>query len=62
MPGYIAAQLIGATVAAGVVYALASGQPGGYDAHVQGLAANGFGAHPPGHYALGTGLFGEAGG
>jgi aquaporin Z len=59
VPGYIAAQLIGATIAAGVVYALASGQPGGYDVQVQGLAANGFGAHSPGHYGLGTGLLAE---
>ncbi len=59
VPGYIAAQLIGATIAAGVVYALASGQPGGYDVHAMGLAANGFGAHSPGHFSLGAGLLSE---
>ena len=41
------------------VPALAAGQPGGYDVHVQGLAANGFGAHSPGHYSLGAGLGAE---
>jgi aquaporin Z len=59
VPGYLAAQLIGAIIAAGFVYALATGQPGGYDAHVSGLAANGFGLHSPGHYSLGACLFGE---
>jgi aquaporin Z len=59
VPGYIGAQLFGAVIAAGMVYLLASGQPGGYDAHVQGLAANGFGAHSPGHFSMGTGLLSE---
>lgn len=59
VPAYVAAQLFGAIIGAGLVYALATGQPGGYDAHVQGLAANGFGAHSPGHYALGAGLGAE---
>lgn len=59
VPGYVAAQLIGATVAAGVVYSLANGQPEGYDLHVQGLASNGFGNHSPGRYGLGTAAFAE---
>src|SRR3954462_143839 len=45
LPGYIGAQLVGAVMAAGLVYALAAGQPGGYEVHARGLAANGFGAH-----------------
>jgi len=59
VPMYIAAQLIGGAIAAGLVLALANGQPGGYDPHVQGLAANGFGAHSPGGYSLGAGLLAE---
>ncbi|HEX8950421.1 MAG TPA: aquaporin Z [Polyangia bacterium] len=59
VPAYVGAQLFGAIVGAGLVYALANGQPGGYDAHLSGLAANGFGAHSPGHYALGAGLGAE---
>jgi aquaporin Z len=59
VPGYVAAQLIGSVIAAGVVYAIASGQPGGYDVHAAGLAANGFGAHSPGHFTLGAGLLSE---
>jgi aquaporin Z len=59
VPGYIAAQLIGAIIGAALVLALAAGTPAGYDAHLQGLAANGFGAHSPGGYGLGTGLVAE---
>lgn len=47
--GYIIAQLIGATFAAAVIYAIASGQPGGYDL-AAGLGANGYDAHSPGGY------------
>ncbi len=54
LPGYVGAQLVGAVIAAGLVYALATGQPGGYSAHAQGLASNGFGAHSPGHYGVGS--------
>ena len=56
LPGYVGAQLLGAVAGAALVYALASGAPGGYDVHAQGLAANGFGAHSPGHYSFGAGL------
>ena len=59
LPGYIGAQLFGATIAAGVVYMIANGRPGGYDPHVLGLAANGFGAHSPGGYSLASGLASE---
>jgi aquaporin Z len=59
LPGYVGAQLFGAVVAAGVVLAIANGAPGGYDAHVSGLAANGFGEHSPGHFGLGAGLLTE---
>ena len=59
VPGYWAAQLIGAIFAAGCVYALATGAPGGYDVRLQGLASNGYGAHSPGRYSLGAGLFAE---
>jgi aquaporin Z len=59
VPGYIGAQLCGAIVGAGLVLALAAGAPAGYDAHVQGLAANGYGAHSPGGYGLGAGLLAE---
>jgi aquaporin Z len=59
VPAYIGAQLFGAVVGAGLVLALASGAPSGYDVHASGLAANGFGAHSPGGYGLGTGLVAE---
>jgi aquaporin Z len=33
---------------------IAHGMPGGYDPSVQGLATNGYGAHSPGHFSLGS--------
>ena len=47
---YIVAQVIGAIVAAVVLYIIASGAPG-FDAG-KGFAANGYGEHSPGHYGL----------
>lgn len=49
-PGYWIAQIAGGIVAAGVLLVVARGMPGGYDPAIQGLAANGFDAHSPGHY------------
>ena len=46
---YIGAQLVGATLGAAVVYGIASGQPS-YNIDVNGLAANGYANHSPGHY------------
>jgi aquaporin Z len=48
---YIVAQVIGAIVAAAVLYAVASGQAGWTP---QGFASNGYGAFSPGKYALGA--------
>jgi aquaporin Z len=47
---YIIAQVIGAIIAAGVLYVIASGTAG-FDV-AKGFAANGFGDHSPGHYSL----------
>jgi aquaporin Z len=57
--GYIIAQIIGAVIAAGCVLAIANGQPQGYDAVTAGLAANGFGAHSPGHFSMAAGFLTE---
>jgi aquaporin Z len=46
---YIIAQVVGAIVAASVLYAIASGSPT-FDLS-QGFAANGFGEHSPGKYS-----------
>lgn len=51
-PGYIAAQVLGAILAAAVLLLIAKGAPGGYDPSVAGFAANGYGAHSPGQYNL----------
>lgn len=59
VPGYVAAQLVGAVLASGVLLAILQGQPGGYSAATGGLAANGYGAHSPGGYSLAAGLLTE---
>jgi aquaporin Z len=51
-PAYIAAQVVGAIVAAGALLFLLKNGPNGYDATVNGLAANGFADHSPGHYSM----------
>jgi aquaporin Z len=47
---YIVAQVVGAVLAGGVLYVIASGAPG-FDAS-KGFASNGFGAHSPGGYSM----------
>jgi aquaporin Z len=54
---YIAAQLIGAILGAGVLYMIASGKAG-FDL-ADGFAANGYGAHSPGGYGLGSAFVAE---
>lgn len=54
---YIAAQLIGAIAAAGVLYLIASGKAG-FDISA-GFAANGYGEHSPGGYSLLSALITE---
>ena len=51
---YVIAQVVGAIVAAGVLYVIARGAPG-FDL-AKGFAANGYGEHSPGHYGLFAGL------
>lgn len=47
---YVVAQVIGAVAASALLYAIARGAPG-FDV-ASGFAANGYGAHSPGHYGL----------
>jgi aquaporin Z len=47
---YIVGQVLGAVVAGGVLYLIASGKPG-FDLSA-GFASNGYGAHSPGGYSL----------
>src|SRR5581483_11661032 len=58
LPPYILAQVVGGILGAGVLYLIASGQPGGYDL-AKGLAANGYGDHSPGSYSLAAGFLVE---
>jgi aquaporin Z len=55
---YWVAQLLGAIVAATVLYLIASGGPG-FDVTSSGFASNGYGAHSPGHYGLSACLLSE---
>jgi aquaporin Z len=57
LPAYVVAQVLGALLAAVVLFYIASGQPGWELAN--GLASNGFGEHSPGGYALGAGFVTE---
>ena len=54
---YIVAQVAGAVLAAGVLYVIASGQPG--FSLAGGLASNGYADHSPGGYSLAAGITSE---
>ena len=58
LPPYLIAQVLGAVLAAAVLYFIASGRAG-FDLTVGHLAANGYGAHSPGGYALSAGFLTE---
>jgi aquaporin Z len=57
LPAYVIAQVLGAIIAALVLYVIASGKAG-FDLS-SGFAANGYGDHSPGGYSLGSGLLTE---
>lgn len=57
LPGYIVSQVLGAIVAGGVLYLIASGKAG-FDLS-GGFASNGFGAHSPGGYSMTSALIAE---
>jgi len=52
IPLYVIAQVIGAVIAAALLWYIASGAPN----YAGGFASNGFGEHSPGHYAFHAGL------
>jgi aquaporin Z len=56
LPWYIVAQVLGAIVGAGLVYLIATGQPGWVNT---GIAPNGYGELSPGKYSLMSGLIAE---
>jgi aquaporin Z len=53
---YWVAQIVGAIAAAGILLAIVSGRKGGYNAGLEGLGANGYGAHSPDGFAVGSAL------
>lgn len=56
LPGYWIAQVLGALAASAILYAIATGN----GSAIGGFAANGYGAHSPGHYGLGAAFLAEA--
>src|SRR5688500_6828495 len=50
---YVVAQVLGAIGGAAVLYGIASGKP---DFAIGGFAANGYGAHSPGGYAMSSAI------
>lgn len=54
LPAYIIAQVIGAIIAAALIYYIASGKEG--FALSAGLASNGYGEHSPGKYSMAAGF------
>lgn len=52
IPLYVAAQVVGAVIAALLLSYIAGGAPG----YAGGLASNGFGEHSPGHYSFAAGM------
>lgn len=57
LPGYVIAQVLGGIAGAGVLYLIASGQPG--FSLAGGFASNGYGEHSPGGYSMVAGLVAE---
>ncbi|HOB12903.1 MAG TPA: aquaporin Z [Novosphingobium sp.] len=55
---YIVAQVVGAIIAAFLLYWIASGKPG-WDLATNGLATNGYGEHSPGKYSEAAGFIAE---
>ncbi|MFN2425520.1 MAG: aquaporin, partial [Candidatus Binatia bacterium] len=55
--GYMVAQVVGATLAAAILFQIASGAPG--FSLAGGFAANGYGAHSPGGYSMLSALLAE---
>ena len=59
VPGYVVAQLAGATLAAVSILLIARGGPDGYSASESGLGANGYAELSPGRYGLGAAFLAE---
>ena len=59
LPAYVASQVLGAIAASGLIWAIVSAMPGGFDKQYGKLASNGFGVEQ-GYYSLGGVLLAEA--
>lgn len=59
LPGYVVAQVVGATVAGAVLLVIASGVSGGFDPVENGFATNGYGDRSPMGYDLASVVIAE---
>ncbi|MBC9227145.1 aquaporin Z [Aeromicrobium sp. 636] len=59
LPGYVVAQVVGATVAGAVLLVIAEGIAGGFDPVESGFASNGYGDRSPMGYNLGSVIVAE---
>ncbi len=57
--GYVVGQVLGGTLAAGLLLVIVKGREAGYDPAVAGFAANGYGAHSPGGYGFASAFLAE---
>ncbi|MCL3837936.1 aquaporin Z [Aeromicrobium duanguangcaii] len=59
LPGYVVAQVVGATIAGAVLLVIAEGISGGFDPVESGFATNGYGDRSPMGYNLGSVIVAE---
>lgn len=57
--GYWVAQVVGAVIASACVLFIANGAAAGYNAAIEGLGANGYGAHSPGQFSMAAAFVAE---
>ena len=58
LPAYVVAQVVGAALAAGTLYLIASGKAG-FATTTHWLGSNGYGQHSPGQYSMAAGFLTE---
>ena len=57
--GYWVAQVVGAVIASACILFIANGAAAGYNAAIEGLGANGYGAHSPGQFSMAAAFVAE---
>jgi aquaporin Z len=57
--GYWVAQVVGAVIASACILFIANGAAAGYNVAIEGLGANGYGAHSPGQFSMAAAFVAE---